>query len=318
MNSLYKIIDSNGKEYGPMDEEAIQRWYVQKRITKDTLIFVSFRNQWARLGDVFDVSKWESVQDFSSAKQLLSLSTPQSSLSAQFPPVQLPQENSVNADAKSAENQIPSYACKNCGGFINSTMKYCPFCSSKNEAPTEAATINEKEIVKIVKDEVQISEKYKGVGGWLLLFCIGLIVFGPLLFCSSIANLTPSTIPINSLRALVRIDLFCSALLMLLGMAVGIGLIKNKTSEAVKFAKAYLIIRLAYALGSIPLPYLLDLPSDIAARFVASLIGNAIAIIIYFAIWYLYLSKSKRVKATYYSNSDNGDGGEMVKLNLNG
>src|SRR5437870_397991 len=61
--SFYKLIGGDGKEYGPMDQSGVRAMYRDGRAMKDTLVFVSFRSQWSRLGDVFDVGKWDLSED---------------------------------------------------------------------------------------------------------------------------------------------------------------------------------------------------------------------------------------------------------------
>ena len=55
---LWKLIGRDGLEYGPLGKSDIRAMYRDGRVTKDTLVFVPGRSQWALLADVFDVGKW--------------------------------------------------------------------------------------------------------------------------------------------------------------------------------------------------------------------------------------------------------------------
>ena len=59
MTTLYKVMGHDGHEYPQVDQDTVRKWYLEGRVNRDTLVFVEFRQQWARLADVFDVSHWQ-------------------------------------------------------------------------------------------------------------------------------------------------------------------------------------------------------------------------------------------------------------------
>ena len=69
--------------------------------------------------------------------------------------------------------------------------------------------------------------------------------------------------------------------------------------NAVEIAKAYFLARLAYSI-IMPLVFrsVSDLPMD-DSTIIDAFIKQAVSGIIAFAIWFTYLNRSKRVRATY-------------------
>ena len=122
--------------------------------------------------------------------------------------------------------------------------------------------------------------KYKRVGGWLLFFVLTLTIFSPI---ATIVQyiLLPGELTIIGLIVTFSITCF--------GIYAGVALWKIR-SNAIKIAKSYLFVLLGYSI-------LIGLLSFVDA----SLAGGheSIRLLIYFIIWYSYLTKSKRVAATY-------------------
>ena len=149
-------------------------------------------------------------------------------------------------------------------------------------------------------NDIQI--KYKGVGGWLLLFCLFLTVFSPL---ATIFNLvsgyneaSPYFDQFPGLVNLAIVDGMLSIGLMVFSIYVGIALWKIRQG-AVKIAKKYLLVFLGYSILAIFLPFMAGVPSEANEAMIGEVAKGAIGSFIYFAIWYSYLNKSQRVKTTY-------------------
>jgi len=70
---------------------------------------------------------------------------------------------------------------------------------------------------------------------------------------------------------------------------------------AVRTAKRYLLWFLAYQGIAIVLPFMAGLPSSADEAMIAQSVKDAFRGFIYVIIWYSYLNKSKRVRATYLS-----------------
>ena len=149
----------------------------------------------------------------------------------------------------------------------------------------------------------QIETKYKGVRGWLLLFCLGLTAFGPLITIGNLFNsyeeLNPYFDLFPGLLNLWIIDSILSICLIIFAIYTGFMLFSIRPG-AVKTAKIYLFVALGYStIASLLLPFIAGLPSEVTQNILQEGIGKFIGACITFAIWYSYLLKSKRVKATY-------------------
>lgn len=150
--------------------------------------------------------------------------------------------------------------------------------------------------------EILAPDKYKGVKGWLLLFCVGLTVFMPAVtFFNLYSGYKDSTGVISAypgLKTLVYADALLSVALAVLGFYAGLLLWKVKP-KAVKTAKLYLIALLVYSGITLLLPYTVGLSEEMSGQLIKIISVSSARTVIYVIIWFLYLSKSKRVKATY-------------------
>jgi hypothetical protein len=170
---------------------------------------------------------------------------------------------------------------------------------------------------KVLTSEVQ--PKYKGVGGWLLLLCLSLTIFRPLFTLISLvsalntASLLSTQFP--SFFTFVVIDTILSLGLMCFSIYAGVALWTVK-SGAVKIAKTYLLVFLAYAVIENFLLFTVGLPSQsdiVLQEGIKQIVRSAV----YFAVWYAYLNKSERVKATYGDDLNVPEANELNTLNLN-
>lgn len=139
------------------------------------------------------------------------------------------------------------------------------------------------------------SEKYKGVRGWLLLLCIGLTIGGPIRALAEVgkshALFAPYFSRVPNLEAFWMTFNLINVGLSIYGLIVGIALWRVQPG-AVRGAKRFLWCLLAFSVGALFLPILFGLP--VAGAATIQPLG-----IFSFLIWFFYLKKSKRVKATY-------------------
>jgi hypothetical protein len=132
--------------------------------------------------------------------------------------------------------------------------------------------------------------RYKGVRGWLLLFCISLTVFNPLSIIASLGAASTSDM-FHDFRLAFMADEILSFIFAGLFIYVGACLWRVR-SGAVKKAKVFLWCVVALNAILVVLTLMVSLPShDDRAKAIASAIA-ALA-------WLAYLDSSKRVKATY-------------------
>ena len=94
------------------------------------------------------------------------------------------------------------------------------------------------------------------------------------------------------------IDALLSVALITFSIYAGIGLWRIRTN-AVRTVKRYLYFFLGYQAISAILPFMAGLPSEANEAMIAEVIRGTISNLAYFTIWYLYLNRSERVKATY-------------------
>jgi len=140
------------------------------------------------------------------------------------------------------------------------------------------------------------------VGGWLLLFCLSLTIFSPLLtiimLLISYSEVSQYFYRFPGLMHITVIDTVLSLALTIFSIYAGIALWSIKRN-AVRIAKTYLLVFLGYVIVAVFLPFLADLPSAANEVMIAEGLKGAFRSFIYFFIWFSYLNKSKRVKATY-------------------
>ena len=149
--------------------------------------------------------------------------------------------------------------------------------------------------------------KYNGVGGWLLLFCVGLTILGPLITFGNLSNGLTEARKIAdrfpSFKTVILIDSILSLALMAFSIYAGVALWTVK-SNAVKIAKNYLFAILCYSILALPLIHSANLPTEANDVMMRQDIMGAFRAIIYVLVWNTYLNRSKRVKATYMTELD--------------
>ncbi|MEN3369501.1 MAG: hypothetical protein V7609_1644 [Verrucomicrobiota bacterium] len=147
----------------------------------------------------------------------------------------------------------------------------------------------------VTTSSVPNEQKYKGVRGWLLFFCIALTILAPIRalveVSSSYKMLSYYFGRVPNLQAFWITLTLLNVGLTIYGVVVGVNLWRVR-SGAVRNAKRFLWCLLAFSVGALFLPILFGVP-------VASIAYVKPAGILAFFVWFFYLKKSKRVKATY-------------------
>jgi|SRR5581483_9209872 len=128
-----------------------------------------------------------------------------------------------------------------------------------------------------------------GVGGWLLLFCLLLLVWQPLSL-GLVASGVLDALPVRGLP--LALVLFLRLTVVAFGIAAGLTLLTRRPA-AVPLAKASLAASAATDMFVYATPYFPDNrpPGDTTIVAILSLA--------YYAIWFAYLVRSQRVRNTF-------------------
>ncbi len=144
--------------------------------------------------------------------------------------------------------------------------------------------------------------QYKGVKGWLLLLCINLAILDPFAMLFNLVSVNQLTKPhfdkFPALQQMVLIGGAFSLALMVFSIYAGISLWKVLPG-AVTTVKKYFYAVFFYSIFSVFLPSLVGLPKDAQGEFSANTALNSLITVLYVAGWYVYLNRSRRVRATY-------------------
>ena len=142
----------------------------------------------------------------------------------------------------------------------------------------------------------------RGVGGWLLLLCLGLTVFAPILVAIGIVRGFLADSPyfdtFPRLRAVFFVDVALRIVLTAFGVYAGIRL-GTVRPGAVRTAKTYFACAVVYLVIGAALPFAAGLPAAANSVLAQAAVQQTIPALISVGVWYAYLVRSTRVKATY-------------------
>jgi hypothetical protein len=182
--------------------------------------------------------------------------------------------------------------CARCGEQLPEASEICPLCgqeanvkllSVSTQAPVAPAPALDPSSAGFV---LPIRRDLQGVGGWLLFFCIGLVILGPVWLLSQVS--TPGSDLAGIVLALARTAF---------GLVVGI-FVWNVRQVAFTLLWIYFGVIVVYSLlgilGSITLAN--EGQSEPLA------VAYSIRSIVYVVIWFFYFRKSQRVRATFGRN----------------
>ena len=155
-----------------------------------------------------------------------------------------------------------------------------------------------------------INNRYQGVRGWLLLFCVSLTILNPTLsIIFNFSTLGGTLLATNRFIFSEEADIIsviiiisCAMCLKIIISIIAGVLLWRKSIRSVNVAKFYLIVLLLLSIISSFTPLITNVHSFLGIGgniFWALAIERTIFSAIFFTIWYLYLNKSKRIKETY-------------------
>ncbi len=173
--------------------------------------------------------------------------------------------------------------------------------SALESTPASVPTISEPKESSSLLD-FSADQKRNGVKGWLLLLCLSLTIFTPLVTAYSLAvgysQASPHFDTVPGLGSLFLMEGLLSGGLMVYSIFAGVYLWTIRPN-APDFAKGYLKAVMAYAVLACFLPFFTGLPTSASTAVAAAAVIQLIRAIIFVGIWTSYLNKSRRVKATY-------------------
>lgn len=143
-----------------------------------------------------------------------------------------------------------------------------------------------------------------GIGGWLLFFCVGLTILGPLFSLSALSSAWDQAAPVFGrfpvLRSVLIWGNLGSVAILIYGFIVGC-MIWSGSPRGRNIARRFLKLRLLGVIGIQVIAFLImrDLPSGMVAAGVRGMVLALFVEGVYFAIWWFYFNVSKRVRNTY-------------------
>ena len=144
-----------------------------------------------------------------------------------------------------------------------------------------------------LQSEAFFQPRYKGVGGWLLFLCLILAVFNPLLLVLGIFN--PKGLRTQFVDVLAAIDATGFVLLNIGSLYAGVRLWRIQPG-AVQVTKRYLLCGMGFVVLHMVVTFMFGTSSALYKTQDYTDVAKTIG---FNVIWYLYLSRSRRVKNTY-------------------
>jgi hypothetical protein len=153
-------------------------------------------------------------------------------------------------------------------------------------------------------DTAQSLREPAGVGGWLLLFCVGLTIIGPLWSVLQMIDgyhkSAAAFVIYPELQHALAIENICIGGLLVYGFVTG-ARIWAGSPNGLKLARRYLVIRLIGFLFTKMISYWLmsGLHAVADELLMKSVLGALLREGLHFIIWWSYFARSERVRNTY-------------------
>ncbi len=203
--------------------------------------------------------------------------------------------------------------CTQCGADTAATHRFCAKCGNALELPTSGPVPESARKTAVIPSITPDKKICRGVGGWLLLLIAGMTCLGPLFGAGRIyadlnaMELTHPTLPtLDDWRNFRELSWWTFSIFSTISIFGGLGLALGHTQLVVQRAKISLWLAgpgLAIMLGIVVPIIAFGSESQVGLKTVGPLIGPLIGTTLGSYAWAAYLSKSKRVHATYGSPS---------------
>lgn len=146
----------------------------------------------------------------------------------------------------------------------------------------------------------------KGIGGWLLFFCVALTTLGPLIVVGQMVVGWQQAVPAFELFPAIKVSVivenFTNIIILIYGFIVGC-MIWSGSQSGRRIARQYLLFTLlgcfAIEIQAIFVGVVSDLPPQMVSVLIEAIVQSIFREIVFFVIWWFYFKKSKRVRNTY-------------------
>ena len=182
---------------------------------------------------------------------------------------------------------------------LNSIISLPP--SKPSVAPLPCPSVNETQPCVA---SPPVATGPKGVGGWLVFFCVVLTILAPLHFIGQFSitweEAQPAFAQFPNIQTAIIWENAGSIALLIYGFFVGC-MIWRGNPDGRKIAKKFLLVQLFGFIGIefIAIVIMGDLPFQVVASVFGAAIGAILANLFWFLIWWFYFKKSIRVRNTY-------------------
>ena len=150
----------------------------------------------------------------------------------------------------------------------------------------------------------QETPRYQGVRGWLLLLCLSLTILDPFAMLLSLFSVANASKPLfekhPGLLTLIAVSGIFRLAVAVFSVYAGLALWRV-VPGAVPIARKYLMAVVLYTVFAFILPALVGLPEELAREIAGGSSVAGLLTISYAFVWYVYLTRSKRVRATYHA-----------------
>jgi len=142
----------------------------------------------------------------------------------------------------------------------------------------------------------------RGVRGWLLFLCLNLTILDPSAVLANIFVVTEAAKPYFDRHPEVLVLMLVNGVLRLAlvvaSLYAGISLWRGLTG-APAIAEKYLLAVFCYSVAAPFLPVMAGAREYSSSKIIALNCLNSLVTMVYVVVWYIYLKRSRRVKATY-------------------
>jgi uncharacterized protein DUF2569 len=173
--------------------------------------------------------------------------------------------------------------CPECGKDNPGANRFC-FCGHNLEAPVQPPP--------------------RGVGGWLLFFCIQVVILGPLLMLGTFVlvalSLAGQRLLLTNAGLYILLRAAAGAAVAAVGALAGVYLWMLRPG-AVRLARIYLVLLALLPLGLLAVSSLFPVPAGVELPAPPVQVPTTLFSVAGATFWWLYFSNSRRVRATYMS-----------------